>query len=217
MNYSAVIVAAGRSTRFALDIPKILYEFPDGRKVIDLTVRVFLDDEDCRQIIIVTNEAVKEYLEERYDDERIIICRGGESRQDSVYNGLKHVSEEYVLVHDGARCFLEREDLENLKKEISEEQGALLVKSETDTVKIAEDGYVVRTIDRDRVKRAQTPQGFSSKELKNCYEKALADGFVGTDDCSLVERYGTVRIKCVESAGANIKITTAKDVEGGIR
>ncbi len=213
MNYSVIIVAAGKSTRFGHNQSKIMYQFPDGQRVIDRTLHLFLEDEDCRQIIVVTNEMVQKYLEGR--SEKLEFCAGGESRQESVRNGLKLVREQFVLVHDGARCFLMEADLENLKKEINEEQGALLVKSVTDTVKIAEDGYVSSTVDRNTVKRAQTPQGFATAELRKCYDKAFEDGYIGTDDCSLVERYGSVRIKCVESQGENIKITIYEDVLGG--
>ena len=216
MNYSAVIVAAGRSTRFAADTNKILYKYSDGKRVIDKTLEVFLADEDCRQLVVVTSEEVRDYLTEKYDEARMVICDGGDSRQESVWNGLKNVTEDFVLVHDGARCFLQRGDLNRLKAEVTEEQGALLVKSETDTIKVAEDGYVTGTIDRYKVKRAQTPQGFSTEVLRECYRKAMMEGFTGTDDCSLVERFGTVRIKCVECFGNNMKITTINDVEGGI-
>ena len=213
MNYSVVIVAAGRSTRFGQAHSKILHQFSDGERVIDKTLRPFLNDADCKQIILVTNEEVREYLHDSCP--KTEFCPGGNSRQESVYNGLLHASEKYVLVHDGARCFLYEEDLNALKAEISDEQGALLVKSVTDTIKIARDGYVSQTIDRDSVKRAQTPQGFPCKVLLECYRKAFKEGYLGTDDCSLVERYSDLKIKCVESKGDNIKITTFDDVNGG--
>lgn len=213
MNYSAVIVAAGKSTRFGLAQSKILYKFSDGERVIDKTLRPFLNDEDCKQIIVVTGEEVRNYLSDGCN--KTVFCEGGNSRQESVYNGLLHASEKYVLVHDGARCFLLEEDLENLKSEINDAQGALLVKSVTDTIKIAQDGYVSQTIDRDSVKRAQTPQGFPKDVLMECYRKAFEEKYLGTDDCSLVERYSELKIKCVESKGDNIKITTFDDVNGG--
>ncbi|MBR0473720.1 MAG: 2-C-methyl-D-erythritol 4-phosphate cytidylyltransferase [Erysipelotrichaceae bacterium] len=213
MNYSVIIVAAGKSTRFGQQVSKILYQFSDGEKVIEKTLKPFISDDDCKQIVLVTSEEVHEYLKDGCP--KTVFCRGGNSRQESVYNGLLNASEKYVLVHDGARCFLEREDLENLKNEINENQGALLVKSVTDTIKIAENGYVSETIDREKVKRAQTPQGFPRKVLLQCYEKAFKEDYLGTDDCSLVERYSDLKIKCVESKGDNIKITTFNDVMGG--
>lgn len=210
MNYSVVIVAAGSSTRFGLNRSKMLYEIEEGTAVIDKSISIFERDEDCRQIIVVVNEAVREYLLEKKCN--CILAEGGRTRQESVYNGLKCVDQPIVLVHDGARCFLSGQDLENLKREISDKQGALLVRSMTDTVKVSQGEFIVDTLNRDNIKRAETPQGFPTEELIRCYEKAFAEGFNATDDSSIVEKYGDIPIKWVESISDNTKITTVRDV-----
>ena len=213
MNYSAVIVAAGSSTRFGTGISKMLHVLSDGDRVIDRTLKVFLDDEECRQIIVVCNAEVEEYLNNE-KNERIELYPGGQSRSESVYHGLLGCREEIVLVHDGARCFLEKEDLENLKKAVSLNNGAILVGRMVDTVKTVKDGYVVSTVDRDSLKRAQTPQRFPVRELLRCFGEATREGFEATDESGLVERYSEMKIACVESRGHNTKITVWDDVRG---
>ncbi len=214
MKYSVIIVAAGSSTRFNTASSKLLYPLSDGKVVIEHTLDVFKADQDCTQIILVVNNEVLEFFKGKKLDGRMMFCMGGNSRQESVYNGLLAVKEDYVLVHDGARCFLLTEDLENLKKEINEQQAAILCKSMTDTVKVTQDGFIKNTLDRNVIKRAQTPQGFYTDILVESYIKAGKDSFVATDDAQIVEVYGNCAIKCVESIGDNNKVTFLSDVKG---
>ena len=212
MNYSAVITAAGSSVRFNRGISKMLHIFSNGETVIDRTLAPFMSDEECREIIVVCNDEVRKYLTDMYKDERLVYCEGGPTRSESVYNGLQHCHEKIVLVHDGARCYLEKGDLENLKKAVSLHNGAILVGEMFDTVKLVENGVVITTIDRNQLKRAQTPQGFPLEELLRCYRKALEDDFRGTDESVLFERYSEMPVICVESRGHNTKVTVIDDV-----
>lgn len=213
MRYSAVIVAAGSSTRFDGGTNKLLCELADGRKVIEHTLDVFREDEDCAEIVVVTGAEVLQYLVWNYPCYgQLLYCQGGATRQESVYHGLLAASEDFVLVHDGARCYLEAEDLQRLKEHVREDQGAILCKSVTDTVKIVEGPYLKRTVDRTTVKLAQTPQGFPREILTECFHRAVADGFTATDDAQIVEKYGTLKVEWVESFGANTKITYKEDI-----
>ena len=214
MKYSVVIVAAGSSTRFNQGISKMLYSFENGERVIDRTLKLFIEDEDCTQVVVVCNEEVAEYLAGKKSIGKVMYCHGGATRQMSVYNGLLAVMEDIVLVHDGARCFLEKKDLEKLKKAVKPDCGALLVKSMVDTVKVVEDGMVVKTLNRDTLKRAQTPQGFPTEELLRVYRKAFEDCFTATDDAQLIENYSDLKVRCVESEGHNTKVTVIDDVRG---
>lgn len=220
MNYSAVVVAAGKSERFESNTNKLLYKLSDGFTVIDHTLKVFMEDEDCTQVVVVTNPEVLDYLisndafvDGDYDY-KPVYCAGGNSRSESVVNGLMAVMEEVVLVHDGARCYLLKEDLDALKRALEVEQAAMLVHDETDTVKkVDEDGYVVCSINRDELKRAQTPQGFRTKDLLKAYRLAIKDGCLATDDAGIMEKYSDVKIKCVKAVGSNEKITTMSDIK----
>lgn len=140
-------------------------------------------------------------------------CHGGAARSDSVFNGLMAVKEEIVLVHDGARCYLQSEDLNNLKKAMETERAAILSKPIVDTIKVVSDGYIVKTIDRNTLNGAQTPQAFYIDELMDCYKKAKEEGFSPTDEASVIEKYSDTKIKCVISKHHNEKITTIDDIK----
>lgn len=213
MDYSAVIVAAGKSERFGSNINKLLYCLPDGSLVIDNALKLFREDEDCKQIVVVTNNDTITYLANNRACGKESYCQGGNSRSESVFNGLKAAICETVLVHDGARCYLLKEDLEQLKNALKNEKGAILVRDETDTVKKVENGYIVSTIDRNQLKRALTPQGFKTDDLFKAYCLAFKYGFIATDDASIMEKYSDVKIKCVSSIGHNNKITTLEDIK----
>jgi len=214
MNYSAIVVAAGKSSRYKSDKNKLLEQFSDGTTVLTKTLSLFRNDKDCKQIIVVvSNDTLQEACKNPNGTE--LYCLGGDSRSESVYHGLMAVNQPFVLVHDGARCYLNKEDLQQLKMQINENQGALLVGNEVDTIKEVQDGFVVRTIDRDCLKRAQTPQGFPSEELLEAYHKAMRDNFVATDDCSIIENYSDLKIKCVISKYKNEKITVVTDFREG--
>jgi len=193
----------------------MLYRLSDGRAVIDRTLRLFRDDPDCAQIVAVVNEPVLHYLLAQDDnDGKLVYCLGGAQRCDSVYNGLLAVNQDVVLVHDGARCFLTAGELAAVKQAMETEAAAILTGTMTDTVKQVADGYVTATLDRDGLRRAQTPQGFRFELLMGCYGQALADGFKPTDEAQAVERYGQARIRCLAGRPTNIKVTTLQDVQG---
>ncbi len=213
MKYSAVIVAAGSSKRFKAGENKLLYTLDDGNRVIDHTLAVFKADPDCDQIVVVVNSEVGNYLFSKKNTGKVVFCYGGKSRAESVYHGLMAVTCENVFVHDGARCFLNIADLNVLKEEFEKSGACILCRKVTDTIKtVDEDGYIVSTIDRETLRGAQTPQAFKTDLLIDCYEKAFKEGVRVTDDASAVEAFSDVKIKCVESVTANIKITTIDDV-----
>lgn len=213
MKYTAVIVAAGKSERFGQATNKLLYKLSDGSLVIDKALEPFREDKDCSQIVLVTNSDTIDYLARNRATGKEMYCHGGETRSDSVFHGLMAVKEEIVLVHDGARCYLQSEDLENLKQMMKNERAAILTKPIVDTVKVVKYGYIVETIDRNILNGAQTPQAFYIDELMDCYKRARKEGFIATDEASVIERYSKTKIKCVISNHHNEKITTIDDIK----
>jgi 2-C-methyl-D-erythritol 4-phosphate cytidylyltransferase len=213
MKYTAVIVAAGKSERFGSATNKLLYKLSDGSLVIDRALQPFREDKDCSQIVLVTNSETIDYLAKNRATGKEMYCHGGAARSDSVFNGLMAVKEEIVLVHDGARCYLQSEDLNNLKKAMETERAAILSKPIVDTIKVVSDGYIVKTIDRNTLNGAQTPQAFYIDELMDCYKKAKEEGFSPTDEASVIEKYSDTKIKCVISKHHNEKITTIDDIK----
>ncbi len=211
MKYSVLIPAAGSGERMHLGYNKVYWR-PDERTVLEHTMEVFLQDEDCEQIVVVCDAG--EYCRHIPQGRgRVVLVQGGMTRQESVSNGLNAVLSDTVLVHDGARPYLSREYLEAVKKALEEEDAVCLAVPSKDTVKIVKDGYITDTPERSTVWNAQTPQGFRTELLRRCMRAAERDGYTGTDDCSLAERYGNTRVRIVSGSYENIKLTTPEDIE----
>jgi 2-C-methyl-D-erythritol 4-phosphate cytidylyltransferase len=212
MKYSTVIVAAGKGQRMNLGFNKVYAKLSDGRTILEHAMEIFMADEDCLQITLVTDaDDYYHNIKSRWPG-KITIVRGGDTRQQSVSNGLDTVIGENVLIHDGARPFLDKDSLERLKSTMETEQAALLCVPTKDTIKVVIDGYITETPDRDTLMNAQTPQAFRTSLLLDCMAKARREGFTGTDDTSLIERYSDVKVRAVEGSYANIKITTPEDL-----
>ncbi|MBQ6655104.1 MAG: 2-C-methyl-D-erythritol 4-phosphate cytidylyltransferase [Erysipelotrichaceae bacterium] len=211
MQYSAIIVAAGKSERFKGGVNKLLYKLSDGVSVLDHALQPFRDDKECQQIIVVTSEQT--LMEAcKHPDWRELYCMGGETRTESVYHGLMAVNQDIVLIHDGARCYLTSEDLQQIKESLKTERAALLVRECYDSMKLVKDGYVVRNLNRDELNRALTPQGFRTEDILTAYYRAFKDNRIATDDVAILEMYSDVKVKCVNAIGANEKITTIDDI-----
>lgn len=212
MEYSAIILAAGKGSRTNLEYNKVFYKFSDGQVLLLKTLSRFLDDKSCTQIVIVSTPNEIEIIQDMIDDSRITYTYGGETRQDSVYNGLQKVSNEFVMIHDGARCFVSAKEIENCKKALEKNDACLLMVPAIDTIKKVVDGYVVNTPLRSELYAAQTPQCFKTELIKECYQKAKDEGAIASDDASLVELYSDVKIKVVNGEYANKKVTTKEDL-----
>lgn len=212
MDYSVVIVAAGSGSRMNLGYNKVYFPLNENETIIDRTLEVFRNDANCKQIILVTNK--ENFI--RFADQHggtFTLVDGGETRSESVMNGLCCVLEDYVYIHDGARPYVSQEALKRLNDQLKTEDACMLAVKSIDTVKYVEDGYIVETIDRNKLYKAQTPQAFKTSVLLSVYNKARREGISGTDDASLVERFSDVKIKIVEGEYSNIKITTREDIK----
>ncbi len=210
MKYSVLIVAAGSGTRMNLGFNKVYAVMKNGKTILETTISVFKKDPDCNEIIVVTDrEDFEKYIGKR---EHVTIVSGGSTRQESVSNGLAKVTNDYVFIHDGARPFVDQDSLDRLKGALQVNRAALLAVACKDTIKVTKDGYVSHTPDRSALIAAQTPQAFAKDLILSCMELAKKEGFTGTDDCSLVERFSNEKIAVVEGSYANIKITTKEDL-----
>ena len=212
MEYTGLIVAAGSGSRMGLGYNKAYYRM-DGKTILEKSTELFLNDPDCRQIIIVTDSDMyrKEITNEGIG--KVVLVQGGASRQESVYYGLQAVICDTVLIHDGARPFLSKENLEDMKAAVAKHDAACLMVPCKDTIKVTEDGFIKETLPRNTLMAAQTPQAFRTELLLTCMSSAKQDGFEATDDCSVVERYSDIRIKVVQGSYENKKITTREDLK----
>ncbi|MDD8049184.1 MAG: 2-C-methyl-D-erythritol 4-phosphate cytidylyltransferase [Thomasclavelia sp.] len=211
MNYSVIILAAGSGKRTGLNYNKMFYKI--GLKTIyETTLSIFNDDSRCTQIIVVAKEnEIRAFKELTYSN-KVIFVEGGKERQDSVYNGIQKVVNDYVLIHDGARPYLKIEELDNLLDCLKQHNACLLMVPCKDTVKEVFEHKVVKTLNRKKLMNAQTPQAFKTSLIKECLQKAHEDNFLATDDTSLIEEYAPEDIYVVEGDYSNIKVTTKEDL-----
>lgn len=213
MNYSALIVAAGKGKRMGLGYNKVLYRLEEGGTILQKTIQVFFKDQRCKQIIVVMNKEDLARCVKEQESGRIVHVKGGDSRQESVFNGLGAVTEDYVLIHDGARPFLPKGCIDDLLTALETEKACLLAVKAKDTIKVIEDGYVKETLNRQYLVHAQTPQAFETDFIISCYREGKKRGLTFTDDTQLVELVSDVKVKVVEGNYRNIKITTIEDIQ----
>lgn len=208
----AIIVAAGRGERFGAAKQFALLR---GKTVLDWSLEKFEEHEAVDNIILVLgpDQQGGEYLA-KYT-KIAAVARGGEKRQDSVYAGLSCVDAqetEIVLVHDGVRPMVAR-DLIGRIIDTAKEKGAVVpVVPLEDTIKRVEGTKILLTVDRNRLFRVQTPEGFSCSLLREAFARAMEERFDGTDEAVLVERLGR-DVFVVPGDSKNIKITTPADLK----
>ncbi len=218
MKITALIPSAGIGLRMGGKTRK-QYLHIDGKPIAVHTLLKFQKIREVHHIILIVPEEDIEFCENSILSKfgltnDIKVIAGGRERQDSVYNGIRALSgdEDMVIVHDGVRPFVTDTMIRESIKTAYRTGAAIVAIPVKDTIKsVSEEGFVEKTIDRSKLWQVQTPQTFQVKLLKQAYEKAMAEGFYGTDDASLVERIkGTIRI--VTGSEFNIKITTPKDL-----
>lgn len=217
-----VIVAAGSGSRMKADRNKQYIKLK-GKEIIAYTIEKFYKNNQINDIVVVIKkdelEFFKKEIIEKYNFKDIKIAFGGSERQDSVYNGLKLLSDKchVVLIHDGARPFVTKEIIERSIKEAIENKAVVVGVPVKDTIKIVNSkGSIVDTPNRNTLWAVQTPQTFDYNILIKSYENAFKENFYGTDDAMLVEKIG-FEVKMISGSYNNIKITTPEDLDIGIQ
>ena len=217
---SAIIMAAGKGMRMKNSLRK-QYLLLAGRPVLAHTLLAFDACSLIENIILVIPKDDFDYCNENVLSSitlrnNVTLISGGAKRQDSVYNGLLAIdnkSANIVVIHDGVRPLVSPEQLTaciiGAKK-----YGACILGIPVDSTlkQINNLGYVDKTIERDTIWLAQTPQAFQHSLLIKAYDKARQEDFSGTDDAMLVERLGG-SVKVISGSKHNIKITTREDLE----
>lgn len=216
----AIIPAAGMGKRMGASINK-QYLLLAGKPILAHTLTVFQHSDLIEGIILVTPQDeipfCRSEVVERYGLTKVLaIVPGGAERQHSVMNGLQALQgradeHDIVLIHDGVRPFINPNLLQECIRVSTEGDGALVAVPAKDTIKVVQDGRVTATPDRATLWQAQTPQSFRYGHVLAAYEQAHREAFLGTDDCSLVERLGG-SIRVVHGSYRNIKITTPEDL-----
>ncbi len=208
----AIIVAGGSGTRMGGALPKQFMLLKD-KPVLYYTLRAFLDAYDDLQVVLVLPveymDMGQEIIDAWFDKDRIRITAGGDTRFQSVKNGLQLVeSEAIIFVHDGVRCLLTQQLIHACYAKAIETGSAIPVVMSKDSVRLlTEEGN--DAVDRNNVMLVQTPQTFHSKILLPAFQIDYKDKF--TDEATVVEAYG-LKVSLVEGEATNIKITSPVDL-----
>lgn len=214
MNTSVVIVCAGNSTRMGVN--KILLPLGE-RLVVGVTMQAFQACESVKEIVIVAREADIPAIQEEAQKSGITKLKectvGGDTRQQSVINGIRCISQdtELVAIHDGARPLVKPEHIEKAIKDALVFGGATLGVPVKDTIKVVDDGLITDTPPRSTLYITQTPQIFRKKLYFEGIDFALEHSLDFTDDCQLVEAIGG-KVYMTTGDYTNIKITTPEDI-----
>ncbi|PPA68580.1 2-C-methyl-D-erythritol 4-phosphate cytidylyltransferase [Jeotgalibacillus proteolyticus] len=214
MKYEVVIPAAGQGKRMGAGRNKLFIEV-DNKPIIVHTLLVFEQDPLCQGILLAINPDDRSELTgllKAYQIKKVTaLVDGGRERQQSVHNALKQAQASIVMVHDGARPFIQQPTILELAQQAHKMGGAVAAVPVKDTIKKIRDGFVEETIERASLWLIQTPQAFRLSIIMKAYEEAQKAGFEGTDDASLVEHIGE-KVQVVEADYDNIKLTTKEDL-----
>lgn len=217
INADVIILAAGSGKRMMADKNKILLDLGD-RPIIAHTIARFYDHPMVRKIILAIREEDEDQIDSiiaTYGFNDIVKVVGGAERQDSIYNCMGVLSDDthILLIHDGARPFVDEDIITRSILETIECGATCVGVPSKDTVKIVDqEGLVIDTPDRSQVWCAQTPQTFNFDLIREAHTRARQESFLGTDDASLVERYGH-KVKMIMGSYMNNKITTPEDIK----
>ena len=216
---TAIVLAAGNGSRMKSPVKK-QYMMLQGKPLVYYSLKAFSDCEKIDNIIVVTGEEDIEYLRkeiiEKYNIGKVSnVVIGGKERYNSVYNGLSYTREsEYVLIHDGARPCITKENINCVIEKVKESKACVAGMPVKDTIKIVdEQNNIVDTPNRKVVWMAQTPQAFSREIVVKAYEEMMKIGDnTITDDAMVVEKYYGIKVEMVECSYNNIKVTTPEDM-----
>jgi 2-C-methyl-D-erythritol 4-phosphate cytidylyltransferase len=212
MKKYAVIVAGGAGTRMGSDLPKQFILLKD-KPVLFYSIKAFLDAYDDLDVILVLpvdyTDMGQEIIDAWFDKDRIRITAGGDTRFQSVKNGLKLIEDDsIVFVHDGVRCLLSVDLVRRCYDQAIETGTAIPVVTSKDSVRVLnEDGN--SAFDREKIMLVQTPQTFHSKILIPAFHIDYKDKF--TDEASVVEAFG-IKVTLIPGEENNIKITRPVDL-----
>lgn len=209
---SVIIPAAGSGKRMGGGTAKQFLPLR-GEPVVVHTVRVFSACPLVDEILIAAHDVDTTRSLVGHFPKVTRIVPGGIERQDSVWAGLQaiHARPRVVCVHDAARPLLSKETLEGVLKSAAEHPAQVVAIPVKDTVKvIGPDGYVTATPDRSTLWAVQTPQVFWVEPMVQAFRQSMAEGFIGTDCASLVERSG-MAVRVFPGSPQNLKLTTPED------
>jgi 2-C-methyl-D-erythritol 4-phosphate cytidylyltransferase len=222
MQVFVILPAAGLGTRMAGPQPKQFLAL-DGIPILIHSLRAFAAVERVTAIFVAVRKPEFERVQAQIDEygfaDRVRVVEGGDSRQESVAHALTALPaqpDDIVLVHDAVRPLIDPATIDRTIDAVIEFGAAIVGLPAVDTIKqverTAHGALITSTIPREYVVLAQTPQGFRFELLRRAFAEATADGFIGTDEASVIERAGHP-VAVVHGSQVNLKITQPGDLE----
>lgn len=220
---TAIVLAAGSGSRMKSKTKKQFMEIK-GKPVIWYSLFEF-EKSRVDEIILVTGKEDIDYCKkeivEKYNLKKIKnVVAGGSERYESVYNGLKEVTGNIVLIHDGARPLINNEIIERSIEGTIKSDACVVGVPVKDTIKRAnKEGYIIDTPNRSELWITQTPQSFKTDLVKMAYKKMKEELEKGnttlniTDDAMVEEEFTTNQVRFVQGDYKNIKVTTPEDID----
>lgn len=215
-----LLLAAGSGSRFGADKPKQYMQLANGKTILENSLATLSQTFPKSQILLLISPKDEYFANLNLDAYTFEVVKGGKERRDTVLNGLQYLQkqgqaqrQDWVLVQDAARTLTSQADIENLLQQIQTSQvGGILAKPITDTVKFSEDNiHSEKTLDRNNLWAAQTPQVFRFGLLFESLQNSLQQGLEITDEASCIEVSGYKPI-LVKSEQENFKITLQEDL-----
>ena len=207
----AIILACGQSKRLKSKSPKQYIEFFEDI-ILNHTIKIFLKNNEIDHILLVLNKKHKKFFNKIIQDKKISYTYGGDSRQKSVFYGLKYIKRFKpinVLIHDANRPFTNTKLISEILKKLRKFKAVIPRIKIQDTIKKVENNKITH-LNRDKIFALQTPQGFKFKELLKKHINANGENF--TDDSSLFDDTGKI-ITYIYGNNENIKITDKSDLK----
>ncbi|RMH70843.1 MAG: 2-C-methyl-D-erythritol 4-phosphate cytidylyltransferase [Gemmatimonadetes bacterium] len=215
---TAVIPAGGRGSRVKLPVEK-QFATLHGKPLLSYSLMTLQQCDEIQHVVVVVPADRLDYTQteiiQPYQLDKVrCVVSGGKTRQASIWNGIQAVPPEttIITVHDAARPFASAHLFTVSVQTCLTEAAVIVALKAKDTIKLDQHGYVGKTLDRNLVWLAQTPQTFSAGLLREAYQRALKEGFTGTDDASLIERLSHP-IRVIPGEETNRKITTPADYQ----
>ncbi len=219
-NYYLIMPASGKGSRMNMPLPKQYLMLDNGSTVLDQSLATLLSIRQISGCVIAISEDDEHFSMSAFSshDKILTTTIGGDERFHSVLNALNELvkfarKDDWVLVHDAVRPCIKKKDVERLIKVVDNDPvGGILATSIVDTLKMTKDENIVRTVNRNNLFHAQTPQMFRIGILQRALEDAFQDKVHITDEAEAIERLG-YSIKIIPNSKSNIKITHTDDLE----
>lgn len=207
--FDCILLMAGSGKRTTLGYNKINYKI-NNKEIYKYSLEKFLSIKACNKVILVVKEDEYDNFKE-LENKRIIVTTGGIERYNSVYNGALISKEDIILIHDAARCNIQKEEIIKVYEEATNNNSVVLAVPVKDCIKEVKNNETIKTLDRSTLYQIQTPQAVNRKLLIEGINKNPNMKYL--DDAQVLEYNFNINSKIVIGRYDNIKVTTDEDLK----